>query len=158
MGRALTGKCKKEFNKLFNEINNWGAGGANKHKRLVQKLYKKVFKKRGYGNQKDAIRDGLTYQDNDRREAIEKLFKINDILPPMCKGGSKFDAKDFHRNIIAATLHEKAHVKYVKRGGRNLRDEDEDSVLDLLEEIEDGIEAEMQLNSHPANAPYMAPS
>ena len=33
--RALTGKREKEFNKLFNEINNWRAGGANKHKRLV---------------------------------------------------------------------------------------------------------------------------
>ena len=47
VGRALTGKCEKEFNKLFNEINNWGAGGANKHKTLVQKLCKKVFKKQG---------------------------------------------------------------------------------------------------------------
>ena len=36
VGRAFTGKCEKEFNKLFNEINNWHANGANKHKRLVQ--------------------------------------------------------------------------------------------------------------------------
>ena len=41
--------------------------------------------------------------------------------------------KDFHRNIIVATLYEKARVKYIKRGGRNLRNED--GVLDLLEEI-----------------------
>ena len=70
----------------------------------------------------------------------------------MCEGGSKFDAKDFHRNIIVATLHEKARVEYIKLGGRNLRDED--GVLDLLEEIQDGIDAEMQLkhaNRHHNN-------
>ena len=61
----------------------------------------------------------------------------------MCEGGSKFDVKDFHRNIITQTLHEKARVEFIKSGGRNLRNED--GVLDLLEEIQDGIEAEMQL-------------
>ena len=35
VGRALTGKCEKEFNKLFNKIDNWHANGANKHKKLV---------------------------------------------------------------------------------------------------------------------------
>ena len=88
------------------------------------------------------MRDGLTYQGNDHREVIEQLFKINDILPNMCERGSKFDAEDFHRNIIVATLHEKARVEYIKRGGRNLRDKDD--ILDLLEEIQDGIDAEMQ--------------
>ena len=60
--------------------------------------------------------------------------------------------ENFHCNIIVATLHEKACVKYIKRGGHNLRDED--GVLDLLEEIQDGIEAEMQLkhaNRHRSN-------
>ena len=89
------------------------------------------------------MRNGLTYQGNDHQEAIEQLFEIHDILPHMCKGGSKFDTKDFHRNIIVATLHEKVRVKYIKRGGRNLRDED--GTLDLLEEIQDKIEAEIQL-------------
>ena len=43
-------------------------------------------------------------------------------------------------------------VKYIKRGGRNLRDED--GVLDLLEEIQDRIEAKMWLkhaNRHHSN-------
>ena len=84
--------------------------------------------------------EGLTCQGNGHREAIEQLFEINEILPNMCAGGSKFDAEDFHCNIIVATLHEKARVEF-KRGGRNLRNED--NVLDLLEEIQDGIEAYM---------------
>ena len=46
-------------------------------------------------------------------------------------------AKD--RNIITNTLHEKARMEFIKRGGRNLI-RDEDNVLDLLEEIQDGIE------------------
>ena len=83
------------------------------------------------------MRNGLTYQGNDHQEAIEELFEINDILPHMCKGGSKFDAEDFHRNIIVATLHEKARVAYIKQVRRNLRDKD--GVLDLLEEIQDRI-------------------
>ena len=61
----------------------------------------------------------------------------------MCEGGSKFDAEDFYRNIIVATLDKKARVEYIKRGGRNLRNED--SALDLLEEIQYGFEAEIQL-------------
>ena len=61
----------------------------------------------------------------------------------MCKGGSKFDDKDFHCNIIVATLHKKARIEFIKRDGRNLRDED--GTLDLLEEIQDKIEAEIQL-------------
>ena len=89
------------------------------------------------------MRNGLPYQDNEHREAIEQLLKINEILPNMCEGGSRFDAEDFHRNIIVATLHEKARVKFIKRDGHNLRDENE--VMDLLEEIQDGIEADMQI-------------
>ena len=80
----------------------------------MQQLCEKVFKKRGYENQKDAMRDGLPYQGNDHREAIGQLFKINNILPHMCEGGSKFDDEDFHRNIIVATLHEKARVEFIK--------------------------------------------
>ena len=143
VSHALTEKCAKHLDELINNTNDWGQGGANKHKRIVQELCEKIFKKRGYGNQKDAMRDGLPYQGNDHREAIEQLFEINEILPKMCEGRNKFAAKDFHRNIIVATLHEKARVEFIKRGGRNLRDEDE--VLYILEEIQDGIEAEMQI-------------
>ena len=89
------------------------------------------------------MRDGLTYQGNDHWEAIEQLFEINKILPHMCEVGSKFDGDDFPCNIIVVTLHEKARVEFIMRDGRNLRDEDD--VLDLLEEIQDGIEAEMEL-------------
>ena len=32
VSRALTGKCEKEFNKLFNEINNWGQAGRTNTK------------------------------------------------------------------------------------------------------------------------------
>ena len=63
------------------------------------------------------MRDGLTYQGNNHREAIEQLFEINNILPNMCKGGSKFDVEDFHRNIVTQTLHEKARAEFIKRGG-----------------------------------------
>ena len=80
------------------------------------------------------MRDGLPYQGNGHREVIEQLFEINEILPNLCEGESRFDSKDFHRNIIVATLHEKMRVEYIKRGGRNPRDED--CVLDFLEEIQ----------------------
>ena len=63
----------------------------------------------------------------------------------MCEGGSKFDDEDFHWNIIVATLHDKARVEFIKRDGRNLRDEKD--VLDLLEEIQEGIDAEMELKT-----------
>ena len=72
----------------------------------------------------------------------------------MCEGGSKFNDEDFHRNIIIATLHEKACVKYIKRGDRNLRDKD--GVLDLLDEIQDGIEAWSKCPNNPNSKKYKA--
>ena len=75
--RALTGKCEKEWDKLVDDLNNWNAGGANKHKVLVQKPSQKVFKKKGYETQKDAMREGLSYQGHDHREAIEQLYELN---------------------------------------------------------------------------------
>ena len=89
------------------------------------------------------MRDSFLYQGDDHREAIEQLFEVNEILLNMCEGGSKFDAKDFHRTIIVAMLHVEARVKFIKRGRCNLSNEDK--VLDLLKEIQDGIEAEMQI-------------
>ena len=121
-----------------------GTAGANKHKEIIQKLCQKVFKKKGYENQKDATRDGLHYQGNNHREAVKRLIEINDSLPFMCKGGKKFDNEDLYRHIIFVTLHLTAHVKFLRRGGRNRRDEDK--VLDLLEKIQEGIETEMEIN------------
>ena len=66
--RVLLGMLIKSISildKLINNTNDWGRGGTNKHKRIVQELCKKVFKKRGYENQKDEMRDGLPYQGND---------------------------------------------------------------------------------------------
>ena len=33
----------------------------------------------------------------------------------MCEGRSEFEAKEFHSNIIVATLHEKARLKFINR-------------------------------------------
>ena len=40
---------------------------------VVQKLCEKIFKKQGSENQKDAMRDDLTYQGNNHQEAIEHV-------------------------------------------------------------------------------------
>ena len=64
----------------------------------------------------------------------------------MVEGGSKFDAEYLYRNIVPVTLHPTARVEYIKRGGLNLCDEDK--ALDLLQEIQEGIEAEMEIK-HP---------
>ena len=89
----------------------------NKHKRLVQQLCKKIFKKKAYENQKDAMHDGLNYKGHDHRETIVQLFEIHEILPNLAEGGTKFDDEDFFQNIIVQTLKPRARVDYVKRGG-----------------------------------------
>ena len=100
----------------------------------------KIFKKKAYENQKDAMGDGLPYKGHNHREAIVHLFEIHDILPNLAEGGTKFENEDFYRNIIAQTMKPRACVTYFKRGDKNLRTEDK--VLDLLEEIQEGIEVE----------------
>ena len=67
VSRTLTGKCKKEHDKLIEDTRVWGTAGANKHKKIIQKLCQKVFKKKDYKNQKYVMRDGLHYQGNDHR-------------------------------------------------------------------------------------------
>ena len=73
----MTGKREEHLDKLINDTNDWGRGGANKHKRIFQELYEKIFRKREYENKKDAMRDGLPYQGNGHQEAIEQLFGMN---------------------------------------------------------------------------------
>ena len=89
------------------------------------------------------MRSGFSYQGHDHQEAIEQLAKTNDILPYMIEGGSKFDAEDFYQNMVPATLHPAAQVEYIKRGNRNLRGKDK--VLDLLEKLQERIEAEVEI-------------
>merc|ERR1711966_17359 len=108
ISRALTGRCQREFNALVRNITNWHANGANKHKILVQQLCEKIFKKKAYENQKDAMRDGLPCKGHDHREAIVQLFEIHDILPNLAEGGTKFDDEDFYQNIIVQTLKPRA--------------------------------------------------
>ena len=43
-------------------------------------------------------------------------------------------------------LKRNARVKYVKRGDKNLRDEND--VLDLLEEIQEGVQLEIEVNTN----------
>ena len=90
------------------------------------------------------MRDGLSYKGHDHREAIVQLIEIHDILPNRAEGGTKFDDKDVYRNIIVQTLKPRPRVDYVKRGGKNLRNDDE--ALDLLEDIQEGIEVEIEVN------------
>ena len=63
----------------------------------------------------------------------------------MCKSASKLDDKDFCCNIIPTTLKPTARVEYIKKGGKNLREQDE--ILDMLEEVTEGIEAELELKN-----------
>ena len=43
-------------------------------------------------------------------------------------------------------LKRNARVKYAKRGDKNLRDEN--GVLDLLEEIQEGVQLEIEVNTN----------
>ena len=80
VSHALAGKYEKDHGKLVNNTHKWGQAGANKHKAIIQTLCQKAFKKKRYQSQKEAMRDGLSYQGYVYREAIEQLTKINDIL------------------------------------------------------------------------------
>ena len=60
VSRALAGTCEKHLDKLINDTNDWGRGGSDKHKRIVQELCEKIFKKKGYENQKDALTKART--------------------------------------------------------------------------------------------------
>ena len=131
---------------LVQEINNWTTQGANKHKKLVQKLCEKVFKKKAHEDQKDVMCQGLPYKGHDHRGVIEQLFEIHENVSNLAEGGRGFDNEDFYRNIVVKMLKPKGRVEYVQRGGKNLRDEND--VLDLLEEIQEGVQLEIEVNTN----------
>ena len=65
-----------------------------------QQLWEKIFKKKAYENQNDAMREGLTYKGHDHRKAIVQLFELHEILPNLAEGGTKFDDEDFFKTSL----------------------------------------------------------
>ena len=64
------------------------------------------------------MRDGLTYQGHDHREAIDQLFELNDLLPLMAEGATKFEDKEFHWVVIPASLRPTVRVEFIKKAER----------------------------------------
>ena len=69
----------------------------------------------------------IKYKGHDHQDAIEQLFEIREIVLNLSEGGKKNDDKYLYRNIVIKTLKSKALVECVKRGGNNLRDQDNEA-------------------------------
>ena len=115
------------------DVRNWGTNGRVKYKQICQKICQGEFGKRVYLNQRNAMRAGLTYQEQDHKRAIKRLWAINGLLKCMSENATEFSAEELCHEIVPATLTPRATVECVKRGGEDFRTREE--VIDLLEVI-----------------------
>ena len=64
----------------MNKTRNYGTNGADKHKRICQRLCQDELGKRVYLDQRAAMRDGLKYEGRDHKKAVKRLYTVNNLM------------------------------------------------------------------------------
>jgi len=90
--RAMYGECKEYWKDLLNDIRDWGANGASKHKRMCQRLCQSELGERVYLDQRAAMRAGLDYKGHDHEKAVKRIYTINNLMVYLAENATKFSA------------------------------------------------------------------
>ena len=147
----MYGECKEYWKDLLNDIRDWGANGASKHKRMCQRLCQSELGERVYLDQRAAMRAGLDYKGHDHEKAVKRIYTINNLMVYLAENATKFSAEELCRDIIPACLKPRARVEYVKCGGEELREKPD--VISLVRTISRGIECEIEVEGARRRAP-----
>ena len=148
--RALYGECKNTLQELMNNTRNYGTNGADKHKRICQRLCQEELGKRVYLDQRAAMRAGLKYEGHNHKKAANRLYTVNNLLVYLAENATKFTTGEMCCNIIPAMLKPRARVEYVKMCGEDLVKKQD--IVNLLRTISKDIECEIDVGA-PGNAP-----
>ena len=133
----MYGECKEAWQELMNDTRNWGVNGANKHKKMYQKLCQKKLGERVYLNQRAAMRAGLKYEGQDHKKATKLLYTVSNLMIYLADNAAKFTEEEIYRNIIPAMLKPRTQVEYVNMGDEDLAKKQD--VVSLLPRISRGI-------------------
>jgi hypothetical protein len=118
---------------------------------LIQKVNAKYLGRDAADIQRDAMMMGeLRYEGQDHEKAIERLFEINDDIELFSEEAEGFPIREMARKIIPQTLKPQARLKYVDKGGKLLREQED--IFELCRTISDVLSIEyevQQQNNRP---------
>ena len=106
--RTMYGECKKTQQELMNDTRDYAVNGADKHKRMCQKLCQEELGKRVYLDQCVAIRAGRTKVTATRRRPSTYTQSTTLSMIYLAENATKFTAEEMCRNIIPAMLKPRA--------------------------------------------------
>ena len=150
--RAMYGECKESWSDLVDDIRNWGANGANKHRAMCQKVCQSELGERVFLDQRTAMRAGqLHYQGHDHEKAVKRLYTLNNLMEYLAENATKFSPEEMCRDIIPACLKPRARVEYIKNGGEELVEKRD--VISLVRTISRGIECEIEVQGSRKRTP-----
>jgi len=141
--RAMYGECEEAWSDLVDDVRNWGANGANKHKAMCQKICQSELGERVFLDQRAAMRAGLSYQGHDHERAVKRLYTLNNLMEYLAENATKFSPEEMCRDIIPACLKPRARVEYVKNSGKDLVEKRD--IISLIWTISRGIECEIEV-------------
>ena len=86
----------------------------------------------------------LTYEGHDHFMAIERLLKINKDMVVLGPNVESFSVREMARKIVPKTLKDNARLEYIKKGGKELQNEDD--ILETVQEVQDYLNAEHEVS------------
>ena len=102
------------------------ASHLSKFKKLIQKVNAKYLGRDATDIQRDAMMMGeLHYDGQDHKKAVDQLFEINNNIELFSKEAEGFLIHQMARKIIPQTLKPQARLKYVNKGGKLLREQED---------------------------------
>ena len=146
-GRALKGRIARYWSDIVEGTTNHSRGDSAtqqaKFLKLIKKVNVKYFGKDAADDQKTAmLRGELRCNDQDYEKIAERLFEINKDLELLSDDIEKFSIREMAKLIIPENLKYQAKLKFVDKGGKNLRDEEE--IIDLCRDIKEVLSIERQ--------------
>ena len=82
----------------------------------------------------------LRYEGQDHEKAVERLFEINNDIKLFSEEAEGFPIREMVRKIIPQTLKPQARLKYVDKGGKQLREQED--IFELCRTISDVLSIE----------------
>ena len=122
----MTGDCAETWCEEVKErIRNYNVSNAavqrRKFKETIQKFNKIYLGEDVIDKQKKAMEEGtIKYAGCDIEKVVKCLYAINDTLPLLAKGTTKFSDRDMAKKIITRNLNAKAKAKFIVNGGDRL--------------------------------------
>ncbi len=146
--RAMTGNCAETWREEVEEgIRNHNIGNAaaqkKKFEETIQKFNEIYLGEDVIDEQKTAMEEGkIKYAGRDIEKAIKRLYAINDTLPLLAKGATKFSDREMAKKIIPRNLSAKARAEFIVNGGDRMREKTD--IMALSRRLEKLIDVKME--------------